>query len=79
VLGEAGVLERPGDERECAALLKDLVMDADKRKELGRKARVRVLEKYNVDIWGERILAIYLSVLERGRGRGANRGWRADS
>ena len=69
VLAEVGVLARPGDEDAFAESLQDLVINADRRKELGRKARVRVLEKYNVDIWGERILAVYRSVLDGGSGR----------
>ncbi|MGD1048182.1 MAG: glycosyltransferase family 4 protein [Candidatus Krumholzibacteriaceae bacterium] len=69
VLAEAGVLARPGDEDAFAESLQDLVLHIDRRKELGRRARVRVLEKYNVDIWGERILAVYRSVLDGGPGR----------
>jgi glycosyltransferase involved in cell wall biosynthesis len=66
VLAEAGMLVRPGDEDAFAESLQQLVMNTDTRKELGRRARVRVLERYNVDIWGERILAVYRSVLEGG-------------
>ena len=69
VLVEAGVLVRPGDEDAFVESLQDLVIHSDRRKELGRRARVRVLERYNVDIWGERILAVYRSVLEGGQGR----------
>ena len=69
VLAEAGVLARAGDEDAFLESLQDLVINIDRRKELGRRARVRVLERYNVDIWGERILAVYRSVLEGGPGR----------
>jgi hypothetical protein len=30
---------------------------------------VRVLERYNVDIWGERVLAVYRSVLQQSKKR----------
>ena len=69
VLADAGLLARPGDEDAFTESLQYLVTNIDRRKELGRRARVRVLERYNVDIWGERILAVYRSVLDGGPGR----------
>ena len=69
VLADAGLLARPGDEDAFTESLQHLVTNVDRRKELGRRARVRVLERYNVDIWGDRILAVYRSVLDGGPGR----------
>jgi glycosyltransferase involved in cell wall biosynthesis len=61
----AGVAAPRGDEGALVEILQRLVAQEDERKELGRKARVRVLERYNVDLWGERILSVYRSVLGR--------------
>jgi glycosyltransferase involved in cell wall biosynthesis len=63
VLADAGALERSGDECAFSAALQQLTLNEDRRKELGRRARVRVLERYNLDIWGERILAVYRTAL----------------
>jgi glycosyltransferase involved in cell wall biosynthesis len=65
VIAGAGVAAPPGDENALVEILQRLIAQEDRIKELGRKARVRVLERYNVDIWGERILAVYRSVLRR--------------
>ena len=61
----AGVAAPRGDEGALVEILQRLVAKEDEIKELGRKARVRVLERYNVDLWGERILSVYRSVLGR--------------
>jgi glycosyltransferase involved in cell wall biosynthesis len=61
----AGVTTPPGDENALVDILQQLVTQEDKLKELGRKARVRVLERYNLDIWGERTLAVYRTILRR--------------
>ena len=63
VLAGAGVLARSKDENSFAEALQRIVINSDERKELGRRARVRVLERYNIDIWGEKTLAVYRSVL----------------
>ncbi len=61
----AGATVPPGDENALVEMLQRLIAQEDEMKELGRKARVRVLERYNVDIWGERTLSVYRSVLRR--------------
>ena len=63
VLEGAGVLVASGDEIALKTAMQDLIVNPDRRRELGRRARVRVLERYNMDIWGEKILAVYRSVL----------------
>ncbi|MDD4857526.1 MAG: glycosyltransferase [Candidatus Krumholzibacteria bacterium] len=63
VLADAGRLEPSGDDDAFTASLRDLAMNEDKRKELGRRSRVRILERYNVDIWGERTLSVYESAI----------------
>jgi glycosyltransferase involved in cell wall biosynthesis len=65
VIGGAGVAVPRGDENALVEALQQLITQEDRIRELGRKARVRVLERYNVDIWGERILSVYRSVLRR--------------
>ena len=59
----AGVAAPRGDEGAFVGILQRLIAQENEIKELGRKARVRVLERYNVDIWGERILSVYRSAL----------------
>jgi glycosyltransferase involved in cell wall biosynthesis len=66
VLADVGRIVPSGDENAFAAALRDLATNEDERKELGRRARVRVLERYNADIWGEKIMAVYRSVIEGG-------------
>ncbi len=61
----AGVTAPPGDEDAIVEILQRLVIQTDNLKELGRKARVRVLERYNADIWGERTLAVYRTILRK--------------
>ena len=61
-MGDAGLAAPSGDEHAFVVMAQRLVKQEDKRKELGHEARVRVLERFNVDIWGERILAVYRSI-----------------
>ena len=65
VIEDAGVAAPRGDENALVEILRDLVAQEAKIKELGRRARVRVLERYNLDLWGERVLSVYRSVLRR--------------
>ncbi len=75
VLAEAGLLVPPDDEGALAAAIGSLAEDDRARFELGRLARVRVLERYSLEIWGERMLEIYRAAAGRGRGRsGGSRG-----
>ncbi|MCX5752944.1 MAG: glycosyltransferase, partial [Candidatus Krumholzibacteria bacterium] len=64
-IADAGLAAPGGDEEALVGILQRLIEEEDRVKELGRKARVRVLERYNEDIWGERILSVYRSVLRR--------------
>jgi glycosyltransferase involved in cell wall biosynthesis len=59
VLGDTGLVVSSGDEEGFAEALARLAADRALRSDLGRRSRVRVLERYDVDIWGERITAIY--------------------
>jgi glycosyltransferase involved in cell wall biosynthesis len=63
VIGDTGVVVPRGDERALAEAIKGIIIQEDRLKELGRRARVRVLERYHADLWGERIISVYRSVL----------------
>jgi glycosyltransferase involved in cell wall biosynthesis len=65
VLEGAGIVAPRGDEDALVGILRRLAARGDEVRELGRTARVRVLERYNVDLWGERMLSVYRSVLRR--------------
>jgi len=69
-LGEAGILVPPGDVEGFAAAARRLAEDGAERAELGRRARVRALERYDIEIWGERMLAIYREALAESARRG---------
>ena len=62
---DAGMTVRPGDEEGFASAVRALVVDQQRRSELARRARVRILERYDMDAWGERILKVYHSLLEQ--------------
>jgi glycosyltransferase involved in cell wall biosynthesis len=63
VLEGAGTLVSSGDVAGFAAAVSRLAADRALRIEMGRLARVRILERYNLDIWGQRTLDIYRDVL----------------
>ncbi len=63
VIGDTGAVTPRGDEKALADTIQAIVNKEDKLKELGRRARVRVLERYNEDLWGERIVSVYRSIL----------------
>jgi len=64
-VGDAGVTVRPGDVEGFASAVRALVGQPRLRAELGRRSRVRVLERYDTDAWGESILGLYRSLLKR--------------
>jgi glycosyltransferase involved in cell wall biosynthesis len=66
VLSDAGVLVSPGDEESALQAVQYLVDNKDTRREIGRKARVRVLERFHIDIWTDKMLSIYRSVINKG-------------
>jgi len=66
VLSDAGVVVAPGDEEAALRAVQYLVENEDTRREIGRKARVRVLERFHIDIWSEKMLSIYRSAIKKG-------------
>ncbi|UCF05133.1 MAG: glycosyltransferase [bacterium] len=63
ILADAGELVEPGDEDSFLRAASTLLTESDRRSELGRKARVRVLENFDTDIWGDKIVSIYNDLL----------------
>lgn len=63
VLGDAGVTVQPYDEEGFASAIGNLIDAPQLRTELGRLSRVRVLERYDIETWGESILEAYRSLL----------------
>ena len=63
VLEGAGTLVASGDVAAFAAAISRLAGDRALRVEMGRLARVRILERYNLDIWGHRTLDVYRDAL----------------
>ncbi len=64
-LGDAGMTVQPGDESGFAAAIRTLIEQPQLRAELGRRARVRILERYDLHAWGESILRVYSSLSGR--------------
>jgi glycosyltransferase involved in cell wall biosynthesis len=63
VLSGAGTLVHRGDVAGFSAAVSRLAGDRALRAEAGRLARVRILERYNLDIWGSRTLEVYRAAL----------------
>jgi glycosyltransferase involved in cell wall biosynthesis len=63
LLGDCGVMFEAGDAGALASAIAGLAGDTAKRAELGRRARVRAMEHFDLEIWGSRIAAVYEDVL----------------
>lgn len=64
---DAGLTVQSGDESGFASAIRTLIDQPQLRAELGRRARVRILERYDIHSWGESILEVYRSLLDRNR------------
>lgn len=64
LVGECGVLIPPGDRRALVESILRLRDDPALRRQLGERARARILERYTWHRVGERLLALYRQVLE---------------
>jgi glycosyltransferase involved in cell wall biosynthesis len=69
VIGDAGMSVASGDEDGFVNAVEELIADRERRGELARRARVRVLEHYDIEIWGDRMLRVYKETVERNRRR----------
>jgi glycosyltransferase involved in cell wall biosynthesis len=63
VLGDCGVMFEAGSVDELAAALEGLLADKARREELGRRARIRAMEYFDLEIWGSRTASVYEDVL----------------
>ncbi len=66
VLEGAGTLVPRGDVAGFAAAISRLAADRSLRAEMGRLARVRILERFDLDIWGHRVIDVYRDALAGG-------------
>ncbi len=67
VLGKTGRLVKEGDEEAMCRAIGELAEDEAARTGLGREARVRVMERFDIDIWGDRTVQVYRSIIRRTR------------
>jgi glycosyltransferase involved in cell wall biosynthesis len=58
-LSDCGVVFDPGDTDGLSSIMADLASDEAGRLEMGRRARVRALERFDLEIWGSRMTAVY--------------------
>jgi len=63
VLEGCGLVAPAGSRGDFVSAIRSLILDPAKRMEIGRKARVRVLERFNEDTWGYKIFSIYQDIL----------------
>jgi mannosyltransferase len=66
--GETGVLVPTDDAAALAAALEPLMRDPERARQMGEKARARVLAEFSIEAEAERIAAVYRSVLAAGEG-----------
>lgn len=69
VVGDGGVLVEPGDAGELAGAVGALLDDPDRRDELGRTARNRVVEKYSWAAVAARTARVYEAAIAEHTGR----------
>jgi glycosyltransferase involved in cell wall biosynthesis len=58
-LGDTGFTVPLERERDFVEKLSELILDGELRREIGRRARVRVLEHFDMEIWGGRMVSVY--------------------
>ncbi len=59
LLGDCGITFDPGDPEGLSVLLGRLVSDPAMRADLGRRARIRAMEYFDIEIWGNRTVEVY--------------------
>ncbi len=65
VLGDCGVTFELDDHAGLGEILGRLAADAPYRQELGRRARIRAMEHFDMEIWGSRTVAVYEGLIGR--------------
>ena len=64
ILGDTGLIVPPGDEEALAGAIVKLAADDGLRRDLGRRARVRAMERFDREIWGARTIGVYRRLLD---------------
>jgi len=66
LLGDCGLFFEAGDSEGLVEILRNLADDLPLRRELGRRARIRAMEHFDIEIWGNRTIAVYEELIGRG-------------
>jgi glycosyltransferase involved in cell wall biosynthesis len=61
--GVHGLFTRPGDSEELAAIIKKLVSDKEKLKQMSLNCIKRIKEAYNIDRLANQFLEIYQEII----------------
>ncbi|QSW97954.1 glycosyltransferase family 4 protein [Haloterrigena alkaliphila] len=64
VVGDAGVLVKPGDAGEMADAIRDLLADDDRRRRLGERARDRIVEEFDWERAARETVRTYRTAIE---------------
>ena len=65
IIGEAGLVAKPGDPENLALRMEDLVIaGSDQRAEIGRAARNRIISKWTINAVADQYLSYYQQVLK---------------
>lgn len=67
VTEEMGIVVPPSQPHELAAALEELAKDPERRREMGRAAKDRVLHEYSLDVWMKRYVRLYDEMLHSHR------------
>lgn len=67
VTEEMGIVVPPRQPAELAAALEELATSPERRREMGRAARVRALREYSLDVWMKRHVRLYNEMLNMGQ------------
>ncbi len=63
VVGDAGVIVPTRDEQALAAAIKSLLQDPDRRSDLGRRARQRILESFSWEVAARDMTTLYRNII----------------
>lgn len=72
VVGQAGYITPAGDSKALAAAIQDLFENSEKREQLGRKGRERIVETFCWKVAGRQFTNYYHDILKRRKGLAAS-------